>query len=171
MHPLALLLAALLALGGVGPTPPRTASAPVSPPSRVLGVTFIVGIVNKTSATVTVTSLEDKPLLASLAGLQWGSGPKQIQVAPGQSLGWGYAVPWCTSQSDYDKSHYITVQVQSAAKTWYVWQSNENWQDRIRFFDQPWWKPQATPIAGASGVDGDRVLEINADGSLYLRKP
>jgi hypothetical protein len=177
MNRITLTLASLaLASAAVGGVSSSAAPAPVSQPVRTLGVTGIVGVINKTTGPVTVQTHE--ATFATVVGLFMGvatgsktTTPRQIEVAAGQSAGWGVAVPWCTSQNDWKVGHYITVTIENPGKLYYVWQSNENWVDRIRFFDQPWWKSLATPIAGASQVDGNRVLTINPDGSLSLSEP
>ena len=43
--------------------------------------------------------------------------------------------------------------------------------ERVRYFDQPWWKPNATPVPGVSEVNGERIVEVNADGTFSLRMP
>ena len=127
---------------------------------RAYGLTEIVAIVNKSGRSVYVLNQENG---------------HSIRVPAGATSGIKENVPWCTSQSDWEQRHNIIVQIDSAPtlpkKVYWVWQSNESWQDRIRSFDQPWWKPQATPIGGDSSVNGERVLEIRADGALYLRRP
>jgi hypothetical protein len=157
------LVTLMLASGGAS----SPASHAARPHSGTMGVTAIAGIINKTTGAVTVKTWE-----LSATGIGQPSTPVEVQVPAGQSVTWGHWVPWCTSQTAFiNGQHYITIQIQSPAKTWYLWQSNENWQDRVRYNDQPWWKPNATPVPGVSEVDGDRVLEVNADGSFQLRRP
>jgi hypothetical protein len=157
------LLAALTLASGTSADVPHAA-----PSAPTLGVTYIVAVVNRTAGAVAVSYCELSPLTGYVTSDVTCA---DVPVAAGQSISWRKPVPWCTSQGDWENKHYIRVKVENPARVYYVWQSNENWVDRIRFFDQPWWKPQATPVAGASTVDGNRTLEVNADGSLYLRKP
>ena len=139
-----------------------------APSAPTLGVTCIVAVVNKTAGAVAVSYCELSPLTGHVTS---DATCADAPVAAGRGVSWRKPVPWCTSQGDWENRPYIRVKVENPARVYYLWPSNENRVDRIRSFDQPWWKPQATPVAGASNVDGNRTLEVNADGSHYLRKP
>lgn len=154
------LVTLLLSLAAIAAVRPHAGLGAAADRSRAYGLTELVAIVNKSASSVYFLNQETG---------------HSIRVAAGGTSGIKENVPWCTSQSEWEKWHTMIVVVDSSAarpkKQYWVWQSNENWQDRIRAFDQPWWKPQATPIGGDSSVNGERVLEITSDGSLYLRRP
>ena len=145
------LAALALTLGGAAP--PRAAS-----PAR--GLTQLVGLVNKGAGEVYLRNNETG---------------HSVRLAGGKTVGLREMVPWCASQKDFEQWHTIEITVAASgdapARHYFVWQSNENWQDRVRHHHELWWKPQAAPIPGASEVNGERVLEVNPDGTLFLRRP
>jgi len=139
------------------PIPPGSSPhVPSQPHPAAYGITTIVGIENRSSGSIDVVSQENP-----------GSG---VRVQIGQTVPARINIPWCTSQGDFEGGHYIRMDGPPGG-FYYLWQSNENWQDRVRFADKPWWKPGATPVPGVSEVNGERILVINADRTITLRRP
>ena len=87
-------------------------------------------------------------------------------------------IPWCTSRDEYQRQRFITIQVDLRQATFCIWQCNDRDGDYIRFSTDCRYHgvndgvggTPALRVPGASEVDGNRRIEIKADGTLYLHR-
>jgi len=79
-------------------------------------------------------------------------------------------IPWCVSQVDFDHNHYLMIEFRQPVRTYWVWQSNERFEDRVRYNTEGRWKPAASPVPGDAGVDGNRSVELRKDGTLFFSR-
>ena len=122
-----------------------------------MGVTAIKGIDNKANGMAWIRNMERNV---------------SKDCYPHSSIAFDMWIPWCTSHDDYHNRHYIMIQVSigSSKVTHYIWQNEEHGVDRVRYNTTDNWMPGAPEVPGASHVDGDRVVEINANGGLLFQE-
>jgi hypothetical protein len=119
-----------------------------------MGVTAIKHFMNESGANVNVINAE--------RGHEWDLAP---DPHPQNAEIW---IPWCTSQVDFDWNHYMVITTHS--RTYWIWQSNEGGQDRVRYNHEGRWKPRAPGVPGHSGVNGDRMVRVLSDGSIQFER-
>jgi hypothetical protein len=128
-----------------------------------MGVTAIKGFHNETPGSVIVRNEER-------------DGEERTIEASGD-LDWDIWIPWCTSRNDFDNGKYITIDVQKTndperprIKYW-IWQHDNGTNDRIRWsVDEGDWDRYADPVYGDSYVNGDRHVQIYANGSVEFNE-
>ena len=123
-----------------------------------MGVTIIKKFMNMSDAVVVVNNVE--------RGHQWEIRPHgPHDPEPPTTEIW---IPWCVSQVDFDHNHYMKIRTKS--RTYWVWQSKEGGEDRVRYNTEGRWTPRATSVPGHPWVDGDRRVYINPDESITFEK-
>lgn len=91
---------------------------------------------------------------------------QRMTCSPGQTLDFDIWIPWCTSQVDFDHNHYLSIRLTNPAITYYIWQSNDDGSDVVRFSTEARWMAGASVVDGAAWVGNDRTVDILANGSL-----
>jgi hypothetical protein len=120
-----------------------------------MGVTAIKHFDNESAGTVVVRNVE--------RAQRW-------EINSGATMGVDIWIPWCVSQVDFDHNHYLMIEFSEPARTYWVWQSNEAWQDRVRYHTEAKWKPEASPVPGTAEVNGDRSVEFRSDGTISFSR-
>jgi hypothetical protein len=122
-----------------------------------MGVTAIKGFDNKTSERVEIIDV--------------ANGGAFTYCLPFQTVSFDIWIPWCESEVDFGYYHkYMSIYVRNPSIEYAIWQSNEGGIDRVRYNTGRWWRPNAPGVGGDSSVDGNRVVEIRADGSLVFQR-
>jgi len=128
-----------------------------------VGITGIKQLINNFSQQITMTDLENSSLAPVVVGPTRSGGNSQVTTTSQQPCDmW---VPWCTSQSDYDKGHhYISLEVPGVA-TYSIWQAAQSDGDFVRYSTGGYQNP-GNHLSYASRVNGnqDRCIFVNSSG-------
>jgi hypothetical protein len=120
-----------------------------------MAVTAIKGFKNYTEATVTVTNAERND--------------DRTVGGNGGTLAFDIWIPWCTSQSDFNWNHYMTIDIPVPRYKYWIWQHDVGGDDRVRQ-SQNGWQYAAPPVSGISSTGGDRYVIIYGNGLVEFEE-
>jgi hypothetical protein len=149
-----------------------------------VGVTAIKGLENNWNRCVCLYEPRPGPFAGTTA----------IWTPPGETLDCDTWIPWCTSRNDFRDAKYLVlgkdITPAQLLGPWtphrwpdrlcdgellpngafYIWQQKFGGDDRVRYAaGRPVFRHGATPVPGASHVNGDRIVVVLPDGSWELR--
>jgi hypothetical protein len=120
-----------------------------------MAVTAIKGFKNYTRETVTIRNVERNE--------------KRYVGGNGGTLAFDIWIPWCTSQSDFDWNHYMTIDIPAPQRKDWIWQHDIGGDDRVRQ-SQNGWQDEAPPVHGISTTGGDRYVIIYENGYVEFEE-
>jgi hypothetical protein len=120
-----------------------------------MAVTAIKGFKNYTGATVTVRNVERNQT--------------RYVGGNGGTLAFDIWIPWCTSQSDFDWNHYMTIDIPAGPIKYWIWQHDTGGDDRVRQSTSGW-QDEAPRVNGVSDTGGDRYVIIYNNGYVEFQE-
>src|SRR5579884_3756994 len=118
---------------------------------REMGITAIKHITNTAAQPVYLRNHENPPNSAT--------------VVPNSTGNTNIWIPWCSSQSDWQNNHYLSIEQPDGGRTLcWIWQQD----DYVRFCTDGQFHNQGQPIPGVAYINADRSLTINTDSSIIL---
>lgn len=116
-----------------------------------MGVTAIKHITNNSPQTVFIHNHENPS--------------NSVTINPNSTATIDIWIPWCTSQSDWQWNHYLSVELPNTSRTLYwIWQQD----NFVRYSTDGQFHDQGTHVPGVAQIDADRLLTINSDSSIVF---
>src|SRR6266849_3709901 len=114
-----------------------------------MGITAIKHITNNSSQPVYIHNHENPS--------------NSVTINPNNTATIDIWIPWCTSQSDWQWNHYLSVEQPNAPRTLcWIWQQD----NFVRYSTDGQFHDQGTYVPGVAQIDADRLLTINPDNSI-----
>ena len=114
-----------------------------------MGITAIKHITNNSSQPVYVHNHENPP--------------NSVTINPNNTATIDIWIPWCTSQSDWQWNHYLSLEQPGASRTLcWIWQQD----NFVRYSTDGQFHGQGAHVPGVAQIDADRFLTINPDNSI-----
>jgi len=116
-----------------------------------MGITAIKHITNNSSQAVFIHNHENPS--------------NSVTINPNSTATIDIWIPWCTSQSDWQWNHYLSVEQPNASSTLcWIWQQD----NFVRYSTDGQFHDQGTHVPGVAQIDADRLLTINPDNSIIF---
>jgi hypothetical protein len=93
-----------------------------------------------------------------------------VKVGANASVSCNVWIPWCDTQRQFDAGEHIVLRTPAVwAKTYFIWAQPFIWiwqqGDYVRYSRDGKFHFNGERVPGDSRVDGDRALELSADGT------